>query len=119
MSILTLQREISLDQWLDPDETCTLNTFLAAPAPMAAEETLYQKEVTALVRAAVARLDQRELHIIRNRFGLLDGREATFEEIGRELNLSRERVRQIERSVKNKLRLRLNRHFATARRSAA
>jgi RNA polymerase nonessential primary-like sigma factor len=54
-------------------------------------------------------LDDRERHIIRNRFGLLGGQELTLEEIGKTLNLSRERVRQLEREAKEKLRATLGR----------
>jgi RNA polymerase nonessential primary-like sigma factor len=56
-----------------------------------------------LVREALIKLDARERHIISNRFGLLGGEELTLEEIGRTLNLSRERVRQLEREAKDKL----------------
>jgi len=57
----------------------------------------------------MVQLDARERHIIRNRFGLLGGRELTLEEIGKTLNLSRERVRQLEREAKIKLRANLQR----------
>ena len=70
---------------------------------------LYTLEVRGLVRRALITLDERELHIIRNRFGLLGGHELTLEEIGKSLNLSRERVRQLEREAKAKLRASLSR----------
>ena len=59
------------------------------------------------MRHALVQLDDRERHIIRNRYGLLGGQELTLEEIGKTLNLSRERVRQLEREAKIKLRANL------------
>ncbi len=110
-------RELSLDRWLDDDETCTLTTFLAEPRSREAEERILRNEVASVVRAAVSRLADRESHIIRNRFGLLGGQELTLEQIGRDLNLSRERVRQIERRVKNRLRVQLTRQLSGIRAS--
>ena len=49
-------------------------------------------------------LDEREGHILRLRFGLDRGEPRTLEEVGDELNLTRERIRQIERSALAKLR---------------
>jgi DNA-directed RNA polymerase sigma subunit (sigma70/sigma32) len=71
------------------------------------------------LRQALHGLDERELHIIRNRFGLLGGKEQTLEEIGKGLNLSRERVRQLEREAKEKLRATLACHRANLRYSLA
>jgi RNA polymerase primary sigma factor len=49
-------------------------------------------------------LKDRERKIIRLRYGLLDGLPRTLEEVGREFNLTRERIRQIEFKVLCKLR---------------
>ena len=81
-----------------------LGALLADRGTVNQEEKLYLKEIRGLVREALILLDERERHIIRNRFGLLGGRELTLEEIGKTLNLSRERVRQLEREAKEKLR---------------
>ncbi len=104
MIIPFLQRERSLDDFVDRDEGCRLATLIADVKSASQEEKLYTQEVRLLVRNAMRHLDQRERHIIRNRFGLLGGRELTLEEIGKTLNLSRERVRQLERDAKAKLR---------------
>lgn len=103
-----LQRERSIDDFIDKEESCRLGTLLADPQSSSQEEKLYLREVGGLVREALIQLDERERHIIRNRFGLLGGQELTLEEIGRSLNLSRERVRQLEREAKDKLRASLN-----------
>ena len=51
------------------------------------------------VDRVLSRLQDRERQIIELRFGLLDGRTRTLEEIGGVLNLTRERIRQIERKA--------------------
>ena len=104
MFIPLLQRERSIDDFIDKEEGCRLAALLADQGSVSQEDKLYLKEIRGLVRQAMIHLDDREQHIIRNRFGLLGGKELTLEEIGKTLNLSRERVRQLEREAKDKLR---------------
>jgi RNA polymerase sigma factor (sigma-70 family) len=110
MLIPLLQRERSIDDFVDKDEGCRLAALLADKKSKSQEERLYAKEIQLLVQDAFVQLDDRERHIIQNRFGILGGKELTLEEIGRSLNLSRERVRQLEREAKSKLRANLVRH---------
>jgi len=56
------------------------------------------------VNAVLDTLTEREREILVQRFGLLDGRERTLEEIGRQLKVTRERVRQIEAKALRKMR---------------
>jgi RNA polymerase sigma factor (sigma-70 family) len=107
MLIPMLQRERSIDDFVDKEQGCRLGALLADRGTASQEDRLYLKEIRGLVRDALILLDDRERHIISNRYGLLGGRELTLEEIGKSLNLSRERVRQLERDAKNKLRLSL------------
>ena len=109
MFIPLLQKERSIDDFVDKDEGCRLAALLADKDAINQEEELYADEVRRLVRGAMISLDARERHIIRNRFGLLGGQELTLEEIGKTLDLSRERVRQLERDAKDKLRASLQR----------
>lgn len=109
MIVPLLQKERSIDDFVDRDEGCRLAALLADTESVNQEEELYAREVRRLVRHAMIDLDDRERHIIRNRFGLLGGKELTLEEIGKTLNLSRERVRQLEREAKDKLRANLER----------
>ena len=102
-----LQKERSIDDFIDRDEGCRLGALLADKASVSQEDQLYVDEVRGLVHHALVHLDDRERHIIRNRYGLLGGKELTLEEIGKTLNLSRERVRQLEREAKAKLRANL------------
>lgn len=114
-----LQPERSIDDFIDKDEGCRLGALLADSGSISQEEKLYVTEIRRLVQAALIELDERERHIIRNRFGLLGGKELTLEEIGKTLNLSRERVRQLEREAKDKLRANLQRFQPEIRYSLA
>jgi len=107
-----LQKERSIDDFVDSAGECRLSNLLTDEHSEDQVEELYMKEVAGLVRGALTDLDDRERHIIRNRFGLLGGAELTLEEIGRTLNLSRERVRQLEREAKTKIRQVLANHEA-------
>ena len=119
MRIPLLQRERSIDDFIDADEGCRFATLLADKSAVSQEDKVYMKEIRALVRDALIHLDARERHIIRNRFGILGGQELTLEEIGKTLNLSRERVRQLEREAKEKLRANLRPYRANVRFSLA
>jgi RNA polymerase primary sigma factor len=54
--------------------------------------------------AVLATLTEREERVLRLRFGLIDGRQRTLEEVGKEFNVTRERIRQIEAKALRKLR---------------
>jgi len=99
-----LQRERSIDEFVDRDQGTRMSAMLADGEQTHPEERIYAEQVRGLVLEAMDRLDDRERHIIRNRFGLLGGKELTLEEIGKSLGLSRERVRQLEREAKVKIR---------------
>jgi RNA polymerase sigma factor (sigma-70 family) len=99
-----LQYEVSIDDYVDSEHTSRLDSFLADPSAESHVQKIQDREVAHLVKKALVTLDERERHIIRNRFGLLGGKEQTLEQIGEFLSLSRERVRQLERQAKNKLR---------------
>ena len=51
----------------------------------------------------LATLTEREERVLRLRFGLVDGRVRTLEEVGKEFNVTRERIRQIEAKALRKL----------------
>ena len=104
MIIPLLRRELSIDDYVDRDEGCRLAALISDDKTVNQEDNLYAKEIGFLVRKALIGLNDRERHIIRNRFGLLGGKELTLEEIGKTLNLSRERVRQLEARALKRLR---------------
>jgi RNA polymerase primary sigma factor len=106
-----LQPEISIDDFVDGEEGTRMAALLVDPKAENPLQRVHDIEMVGLVRKALLCLDDRERHIVRNRFGLLGGAEQTLEEIGDRLRLSRERIRQIERQAKRKLRASLLRHL--------
>ena len=104
MLIPWLQHEISIDDAVGRNGSPSWEVRLLDPATENQEQRMYRRELADLVRKALVNLTEREQHIIRNRFGILGGHERTLDEIAAGLNLSRERVRQLERVAKTKLR---------------
>jgi RNA polymerase primary sigma factor len=83
-----------------PELAETLEQGLVPPADTA----LIQRALIDQVREALDELDEKERQVMELRFGLDDGEPQTLQEIGNRLNLSRERIRQIESRAKEKLR---------------
>ena len=98
------QDTISLDTPVGEDEDTHLGDFIedyeAEAPPDAAAFSLLQKQL----QIVLGTLKERERKIIQLRFGLYDGCPRTLEEVGREFDLTRERIRQIEFKVLDKLR---------------
>lgn len=67
-------------------------------------EVVMQKERSEKLRKALKTLSPKEEGVLRRRFGMDNGRTHTLEEIGRQLDISRERVRQVEKRALGKLR---------------
>jgi RNA polymerase primary sigma factor len=63
-----------------------------------------ERELTERIKGILATLSPREEKIIRLRFGIGEDSEYTLEEIGKRFNVSRERIRQIEKKALNRLR---------------
>ena len=95
---------VSLDSHVGPDGDNELGDMVAdvsSPTPFDVVcEAMLGSEVNKLLDV----LDDREREIIRLRYGLDSGDSRTLEEVGLTLNLTRERIRQIERSALSKLR---------------
>ena len=68
------------------------------------EDTVEHRAMIGQLYEVVDRLPEREATIVRLRFGLHDGKPHTLDEIGRELGLTRERIRQLEKLALAKLR---------------
>ena len=98
------QEPVSLETPIGEEEDSHLGDFIPdddAPAPQdAASHTLLKEQLSDVLST----LTSREEKVLRLRFGLEDGRSRTLEEVGREFNVTRERIRQIEAKALRKLR---------------
>jgi RNA polymerase primary sigma factor len=96
--------DLSLSTALGEDGTLELGDTLEQDSIPPVELELIRSSFAEQIQAMVGELDEKERQVIRRRFGL-DGEEPrTLQEIGEELGLSRERIRQIESKAKEKLR---------------
>lgn len=98
------QEPISLETPIGEEEDSHLGDFIPdedAPAPAEAAAYNLLKEQ---LKEVLDTLTPREEKVLRLRFGLDDGRARTLEEVGREFNVTRERIRQIEAKALRKLR---------------
>ncbi|MBQ9673133.1 MAG: RNA polymerase sigma factor RpoD [Ruminococcus sp.] len=98
------QEPVSLETPIGEEEDSHLGDFIPdddAPAPAdAASHTLLREQLNEVLDT----LTPREEKVLRLRFGLEDGRSRTLEEVGKEFNVTRERIRQIEAKALRKLR---------------
>lgn len=98
------QEPVSLETPIGEEEDSHLGDFIPdddAPAPAdAASHTLLKETLDSVLDS----LTPREEKVLRLRFGLEDGRSRTLEEVGKEFNVTRERIRQIEAKALRKLR---------------
>ncbi len=102
--ILTSQEALSLDWPLNEEEDRDFGDLVedrTVQAPPDVTEHLLLKE---RVAGLLDRLTERERAVMSLRYGLLDGRSRTLEEVGKEFQVTRERVRQIEAKALWKLR---------------
>ena len=72
--------------------------------PRRVDKAIEQIEIDQQLEELMVQLTEREANIIRFRYGLVDGKAHTLEETGREFNLTRERIRQIEKDAMKRLR---------------
>ncbi len=104
LSILEASREpVSLETPVG-DEDSTLGDFIENKDAVSPYESVREKELTERIKSILATLSPREEKIIRLRFGIGEDSEYTLEEIGKRFNVSRERIRQIEKKALNRLR---------------
>ncbi len=98
------KQPISLETPVGEDEGNTISDFIADRGARVPSEAADEAMLKVHVESALAELNGRERQVLRMRFGLEDGRDRTLGEIGEELGVSRERVRQIEAEALSKLR---------------
>lgn len=97
-------RPTSLDAPIGEDETSTFGEVVQDERAADPYAQLEEKTVTAMVTELLSRLDPREQEILRQRFGLDGEPEKTLEEVGADLGVTRERIRQIQNIALSKLR---------------
>ncbi len=98
------QEPVSLETPIGEEEDSHLGDFIQddnVPVPADAAAFTMLKEQ---LEEVLATLTEREQKVLRLRFGLDDGRARTLEEVGKEFNVTRERIRQIEAKALRKLR---------------
>ena len=98
------QEPVSLETPISEEEDSHLGDFIPdddALAPSEAASYVLLKEQLVDV---LQTLTPREAKVLKLRFGLIDGRQRTLEEVGKEINVTRERIRQIEAKALRKLR---------------
>ena len=102
--IRAAQEPVSLETPIGEEEDSHLGDFIPdddAPAPAdAASHTMLKEQLSDVLGT----LTEREEKVLRLRFGLEDGRSRTLEEVGKEFDVTRERIRQIEAKALRKLR---------------
>ncbi len=104
LAILEASREpISLETPVGDDDS-TLGDFLENQESQSPYEAVQNRELSGRVEEILSTLSEREEKIIRLRFGIGEKAEYTLEEIGKRFNVSRERIRQIEKKALNRLR---------------
>ena len=98
------QHPVSLESPIGEEEDSHLGDFIqdenvAIPADVATQ-TILREQLSEVLDT----LTEREQKVLKLRFGLEDGRARTLEEVGKEFDVTRERIRQIEAKALRKLR---------------
>ncbi len=98
------QEPISLESPVGEEEDSSLGDFIPDPDTLTPMEFTSKVMLKRELDTVLETLTDREEKVLRMRFGLLDGRSRTLEEVGREFGVTRERIRQIEAKALRKLR---------------
>ena len=95
---------VSLETPIGEEEDSHLGDFIEDNDSPAPAETASYSLLKEQINEVLHTLTPREEHVLKLRFGLEDGRTRTLEEVGKEFNITRERIRQIEAKALRKLR---------------
>ena len=101
---LFLRQPMSLDMPIGEDADSHLGDLVEDRGSLAPTEATSQQLLKEQIDKVLDELTEREKKVLQLRFGLRDGRARTLEEVGREFNVTRERIRQIEGKALRKLR---------------
>lgn len=97
------QTPISLESPIGEEEDSHLGDFIPDSETPSPEDEAYRSLLKEEISSALKTLSPREEHVLKLRYGLFDGRNYTLEEIGQQLDITRERIRQIEKKALRKL----------------
>lgn len=99
------QETRSLEQPIGDDEDkSTFGEFIPDDKILRPDQEASRRMLTDAIRSVLEELSAKEKRILEMRYGLLDGVQHTLEEVGKEFGVTRERIRQIEAKVHEKLR---------------
>ena len=101
---LFFRQPMSLDMPIGEDGDSRLGDLVEDRGSLAPTEATSQQLLKEQIDKVLDELTEREKKVLQLRFGLRDGRARTLEEVGREFNVTRERIRQIEGKALRKLR---------------
>ena len=103
--VLKISRDpVSLDTPIGEEDDSHLGDFIEDDTALSPSDSAAFSMLREELSAALESLTDRERQVIQLRFGLIDGRARTLEEVGKECNVTRERIRQIEAKALRKLR---------------
>ncbi len=103
--VLKISRDpVSLDTPIGEEDDSHLGDFIEDDSALSPADSAAFSMLKEELGAALESLTERERQVVRLRFGLEDGRARTLEEVGKEFNVTRERIRQIEAKALRKLR---------------
>ena len=103
--VLKISRDpVSLDTPIGEEDDSHLGDFIEDDSALSPADSAAFSMLKEELGNALESLTHRERQVVRPRFGLQDGRARTLEEVGKEFNVTRERIRQIEAKALRKLR---------------
>ncbi|MEI8131282.1 MAG: sigma-70 family RNA polymerase sigma factor [Leptolinea sp.] len=98
------EEPVSLERPVGDEESSQLGDFIEDEEALEPMDEAARKMLRDQVQSALAALSERERQVLELRFGLIDGKDHTLEEVSRYFNVTRERIRQIEAKALRKLR---------------
>jgi RNA polymerase primary sigma factor len=100
----TMEEPMSLDSPVGTEDSSQLADFIEDEEALEPMDAAARDMLREAMNNALAVLSERERQVLELRFGLMDGKEHTLEEVGQYFNVTRERIRQIESKALRKLR---------------
>jgi RNA polymerase primary sigma factor len=99
-----MEEPMSLDSPVGNGDSSQLSDFIEDDEALEPVDAAARDMLRESVKSALAVLSERERQVLEMRFGLVDGKDHTLEEVGQYFNVTRERIRQIEAKALRKLR---------------